>query len=121
MTEKQLGFWGDFAFQALKSLTYRELDIAMNGPLAGEMVTAVRVAGVRQGGGEVQFPRPPPDPPADPVQHPDPRALPRTDRLAASFDDPSRLVQRNLQQLLQEQNCRAANPPVQPPASETVP
>ena len=31
------GAIGDFAFQALRSLTYRELEVQMNGPLAGEM------------------------------------------------------------------------------------
>lgn len=122
LTEKQLGFWGDFAFQALKSLTYRELDIQMNGPLAGEMVTEVRVAGVRQGEGAksnflvrrltrlpIQF--------NIRIQAPF-RGLIDS---AASFYDPRRLVQRNLQQLLDEQNRRTAAPPVQPPASETVP
>lgn len=122
LTEKQLGFWGDFAFQALKSLTYRELDIQMNGPLAGEMVTEVRVAGVRQGEGAksnflvrrltrlpIQF--------NIRIQAPF-RGLIDS---AASFYDPRRLVQRNLQQLLDEQNRRTAPPPVQPPASETVP
>ena len=49
--QKQLGFWGDLAFQALKSLRYRRLSIAMNGPLAGEMLTEVRFAGVTQGRG----------------------------------------------------------------------
>jgi len=125
LTEKQLGFWGDFAFQALKSLTYRDLDIAMDGPLAGEMVTQVRVAGVRQGKGAksnflvrrltrlpIQFN----------IQIRAPfRGLIDS---AASFYDPSRLVQRNLQTLLQEQNRRTqatGTAPVQPPASETVP
>lgn len=122
LTEKQLGFWGDFAFQALKSLTYRELDIAMNGPLAGEMVTAVRVAGVRQGEGAKsnflvrRLTR-------LPIQFNIEIRAPFRGLIdsAASFYDPSRLVQRNLQQLLQEQNRRTAPTPVQPPASETVP
>ena len=51
LTEKDLGFWGNFAFQSLKSLRYRSLAIAMNGPLAGEMITEVRFAGVSQGVG----------------------------------------------------------------------
>lgn len=119
LTEKQLGFWGDFAFQALRSLTYRNLDVSMNGPLAGEMVTEVGIAGVRQGqGAKSNF------------------ILRRLTRLpirfdirirapfrglidsAASFYDPQRLVQRNLQQLLEEQKRRTA---IQPEASENVP
>lgn len=127
LTEKDLGFWGNFAFQALRSLTYRHLDLTLNGPLAGEMVTAVRFAGVRQGqGAKSNF------------------LIRRLTRLpivfnitirapfrglmdsAASFYDPKRLVQRNLQQLLEEQNRRGnatspAAPTVQPPASEKVP
>ena len=51
VTEKNVGFWGNLAFQALKALNYRKLDITMNGPLAGEMVTAIRFAGVSQGAG----------------------------------------------------------------------
>ena len=51
LTEKDLGFWGDLAFQSLRSLTYRSLAVEMNGPLAGEMVTGVRFTGIRQGEG----------------------------------------------------------------------
>src|SRR3546814_9863311 len=46
-----LGTWGNMAFQALKALEYKSLTIAMNGPLAGEMVTEVHFAGVNQGAG----------------------------------------------------------------------
>ncbi|NJR77058.1 YdbH domain-containing protein [Sphingomonas corticis] len=119
LTEKQLGFWGDFAFQALRSLSYRSLDVSMNGPLAGEMVTEVGIAGVRQGQGAKSN-----------------IILRRLTRLpirfdirirapfrglidsAASFYDPQRLVERNLQQLLEEQERRTA---IQPKASENVP
>ena len=31
-----LGTWGNLAFQALKSLRYRNLDLTMNGPLAAK-------------------------------------------------------------------------------------
>lgn len=130
LTDKQLGFWGDFAFQALRSLTYRTLEVQMNGPLAGELVTAVRFAGIRQGeGAKSNF------------------LLRRLTRLpiifnirikapfrglidsTASFYDPSRLVTRNLQQLIDAQNEAVTNraapptttPPIQPPASENVP
>ena len=125
ISKEKLGFWGDFAFQALKSLTYRELSVTMDGPLAGEMVTGVRFAGVQQGkGAKSNF------------------IVRRLTRLpirfdvtirapfrglidsAASFYDPERLVARNLQPLLEEQNRRAPKAgahPIQPSASETVP
>ena len=127
ISQKDIGFWPNLAFQALKSLRYRSLAIAMNGPLAGEMVTEVRFAGVSQGQGAARggiagllvgrlqrLPfvfniR---------IRAPFRGLLDAT----ASFYDPRRLIQRNLPQLIEEQNRRAAPPPaIQPPASETVP
>jgi translocation and assembly module TamB len=121
LTEKELGFWGDFAFQALRSLRYRDLAIQMNGPLAGEMITDVRFAGVSQGeGAKSNFL----------IKRLQRLPLVFNIRIAApfrglidsvqSFYDPSRLVGRNLPALLDAQT-RAANKRVQPPASETVP
>ena len=125
ISQKDVGFWPNLAFQALKSLCYRSLAIRMNGPLAGEMVTEVRFAGVSQGEGAAKggiagllvgrlqrLPfifniR---------IKAPFRGLLDAT----ASFYDPRRLIQRNLPQLIEEQNKRAA-PPIQPPASETVP
>lgn len=127
LTQKDLGFWGNLAFGALRSLNYRSLRIDMNGPLAGEMVTDVRFAGISQGkGAKSNF------------------LIRRLQRLpfvfnvrikapfrglldsAQSFYDPRRLIQRNLPALLEEQNKRAAPPAttpstIQPLASETVP
>lgn len=128
LSQKDLGVWGNLAFGALRSLNYRSLRIDMNGPLAGEMVTDVRFAGISQGkGAKSNF------------------IIRRLQRLpfifnvrikapfrglldsAQSFYDPRRLIQRNLPALLEEQNKRAApsaNPAatsIQPAASETVP
>ncbi|MGP7794581.1 intermembrane phospholipid transport protein YdbH family protein [Sphingomonas sp. CLY1604] len=127
LTQKDLGLWGNIAFQALKSLRYRNLTIAMNGPLSGEMVTQVRFAGVTQGqGAKSNF------------------LVRRLQRLpfvfnvrieapfrglldsAQSFYDPRRLIQRNLPALLERQQQQQrqavpATPPIQPPASGTVP
>lgn len=122
LTEKDLGFWGDFAFQALKSLRYRNLSLTMNGPLAGEMITDVRFAGVQQGeGAKSNF------------------VIRRLQRLplvfnvrikapfrglidsAQSFYDPRRLIQRNLPQLLDAQNWVGQDGRVQRPASAPVP
>ena len=94
----------------------------MNGPLAGEMVTEVRFAGVTQGkGAKSNF------------------LIRRLAKLpfvfnirikapfrglldsAQSFYDPSRLVQRNLQQLIREQDKQTQKGGIQPPASGTVP
>jgi len=122
LTEKDLGMWGNIAFQALKSLRYKSLDIVMNGPLAGEMVTEVRFAGVSQGeGAKSNF------------------LVRRLQKLpfvfnvrikapfrglldsAASFYDPKRLIARNLPTLLEEQQKQAKPAPVQPPASGKMP
>lgn len=51
LSQKDLGIWANIAFQALKSIRYKSLTVGMNGPLAGEMVTDVRFAGVSQGAG----------------------------------------------------------------------
>ena len=145
LTQKDLGFWGNLAFQALKSLRYQRLSITMNGPLSGEMVTAVRFAGVSQGAGaKSNF------------------LIRRLQRLplifnvtirapfrglldtAAGFYDPKLLLRRNLPALIKEQERQdaaaagggkaptptpTATPtllprsptPIQPPASRTVP
>ena len=54
LTYKDLSAMGNFAFDALKSLDYREMRIAMDGALAGEIVTRVRFTGVKQGAGTKQ-------------------------------------------------------------------
>lgn len=129
LSQKDLGFWANMAFQALKSLRYDSLAITMNGPLSGEMVTQVRFAGISQGKGtKTNF------------------IIKRLAKLpfvfnvkitapfrqlldsAESLYDPSRLIERNLPTLIKQQNDAAtAKPPtapdsaIQPPESETVP
>ena len=133
LTEKDLGFWGNLAFQALKSLTYRDLSMEMNGALDGEMLTAVRFSGVSQGeGAKSNF------------------ITRRLQRLPFRFNvnvrapfrqlfdsvksyyDPTRLIERNLPTLLQQQPGASPTPtppastapakaPVQPPESENKP
>ena len=120
LSQKDLGFWANIAFGALKSLRYRTLDIVMNGPLAGEMVTEVRFAGISQGEGATSN-----------------FIIRRLQKLpfvfnikikapfrglldsAQSFYDPKRLIERNLPQLLDRQNNAA--PSVQTPDSRTMP
>lgn len=124
VSKENLGVWGNLAFQALRSLRYQNLELIMNGPLSGEMVTELRFAGVGQGAGAKRN-----------------FILDRLQRLpfvfnvrikapfrglfdsARSFYDPSRLVERNLPALIQERDRQKALPapqPVQPQESETV-
>lgn len=127
LSEKDLGTWGNIAFQALRSLRYRDLDIIMNGPLAGEVITEVHFAGISQGvGAKRNFL-------LDRLQK-----LPFVFNLrikapfrslidsAQSFYDPRRLIERNLPALIEEQNKRAKPPQppapaVQPSDSRTIP
>lgn len=51
LTYKDLSPMANFAFDALRSLDYERMDIAMNGSLTGEIVTNVRFDGVKQGEG----------------------------------------------------------------------
>ncbi|MCW1384451.1 YdbH domain-containing protein [Novosphingobium sp. KCTC 2891] len=51
LTYKDLSPMANFAFDALKSLDYRTMTIAMNGDLEGEIVTNVSFGGVKQGTG----------------------------------------------------------------------
>jgi translocation and assembly module TamB len=127
VSKENLGVWGNLAFQALKSLRYRELDLVMNGPLSGEMITEAHFAGLAQGqGAKSNF------------------LIRRLQRLpfvfnvkikapfrglfdsARSFYDPRLLVERNLPALIEQRDKRARPPLVQPPLvqpkeSETMP
>ncbi|BEV00671.1 YdbH domain-containing protein [Novosphingobium olei] len=49
LTYKDLSPMANYAFDQLKSLDYREMTIAMQGDLEGEIVTNVKFAGVKQG------------------------------------------------------------------------
>ncbi|MDE2562877.1 MAG: YdbH domain-containing protein [Sphingomonadales bacterium] len=51
LTYKDLSTMANFAFDALKSLDYKHMTIAMNGSLSGEIVTNVGFEGVKQGSG----------------------------------------------------------------------
>ncbi|UUL82803.1 YdbH domain-containing protein [Sphingomonas qomolangmaensis] len=121
LTQEDLGTWGNLAFQALKAIDYDRLNLVLNGSLSGEMVTEIQFAGISQGKGTksnfiidrlAKLPlvfnitiRAPFRQLLDSVQ---------------SYYDPSRLIERNLPTLIEQQQQREA-PPVQPPASENVP
>jgi len=51
LTWKDLSTMANFVFDALKSLDYRTMTIAMDGALEGDIVTRVRFDGVKQGSG----------------------------------------------------------------------
>lgn len=51
LTYEDLSPMGNFAFQSLRSLDFTQMQIEMDGPLTGEIVTKVRFDGVRQGAG----------------------------------------------------------------------
>ena len=121
VSQKDLGFWGNTAFQALRALRYRRLTIEMNGPLDGEVVTDVRFSGLSQGkGAKSNFL----------VRRLQKLPFVFNVRIAAPFRqlidsaqslyDPRKQVERNLQALIDAQNA-AVKDGVQPSASEAVP
>jgi hypothetical protein len=126
LTQKDLGTWGNMAFQALKSLRYDSLDITLNGPLAGEMVTQVHFDGVHQGTGAhanflvkrlMNLPF---------VFNVTIRA-PFRQLIGSvqSFYDPNSLPKDKIRELLDEEQQPApatpVKPTIQPPESEAVP
>ncbi|MEZ0495656.1 YdbH domain-containing protein [Sphingomonas sp. IW22] len=118
VSQEDLGTWGNFAFESLKSLRYERLNLTLSGPLDGEMVTEIRFAGISQGeGASSNF------------------IVRRLARLPLVFNvtvrapfrqlldsvrsyyEPSRLIERNLPALIEEQRKRD----VQSPESESMP
>ncbi len=51
LTYEDMGTFANFAFNALKSLKYRNLTIGMDGDIAGEIITEVKFSGLQQGDG----------------------------------------------------------------------
>ncbi|PLK24281.1 YdbH domain-containing protein [Novosphingobium sp. TH158] len=49
LTYKDLSAMGNFAFEALRSLDYRTMQISLDGALAGQFVTRIRFDGISQG------------------------------------------------------------------------
>ena len=54
LTYKDLSAMANFAFAALRSVDYKIMRVAVDGPLTGEIVTRVRFEGVSQGAGTKQ-------------------------------------------------------------------
>ena len=51
LTYKDLSAMGNFAFQTLRSLDFRRMEIGINGEIDGNIVTDMKISGVRQGEG----------------------------------------------------------------------
>lgn len=51
LTYEDMGAMANFAFQALRSLDYRQMAIALDGSIAGEIITRFTIDGVTQGEG----------------------------------------------------------------------
>jgi len=49
LTYEDMSFFANYAFAALRDLRYDTMEIDMNGPLTGELVTRVRFTGIGQG------------------------------------------------------------------------
>lgn len=49
LTYEDMGAISNYAFQSLRSLDYRRMDVDLDGDLAGEIITRFRIDGVRQG------------------------------------------------------------------------
>lgn len=49
LTYQDMGYFANYAFRTLRDLQYNRMEIDMNGPLTGELVTQVRFEGIRQG------------------------------------------------------------------------
>jgi hypothetical protein len=54
LTYEDLGAMGNYAFSALRSLDYRQMQVGLGGDLAGEIITNFDFDGVRQGAGTSQ-------------------------------------------------------------------
>jgi hypothetical protein len=121
LSQRDLGSWGNVAFQALRSIRYRSLELILNGDLDGEMITQIRFAGLSQGEGAKQnfLTR---KIAALPIRFNVTIKAPFRQLLfsARSLYDPSLLIEQNLPSLLDAQRAatQPAPPPVQPAESE---
>ncbi len=51
LSYEDLSTMGNFAFDALKSIDYKTMEVTLNGSLSGEIITQLRFAGISQGTG----------------------------------------------------------------------
>lgn len=124
ISKENLGTWGNLAFGALRSLRFRSLELTLDGPLAGNIVTRARFAGIAQGEGATSnflIRRLAKLPFVFNVRIEAPfRGLIGSIR---SLYDPRVLIEQNLPTLIREQERveRETAKSIQPPASENKP
>lgn len=121
LTNYNLGVFANFAFNMLKSLSYDEMTIVLNGDLDGEMLTDVKIVGLGQGEGAKRN-----------IITRQIEKLPIIFNVkinapfrqligsARSLYDPSVLIDQNRDALIEAQRA-AEGPSVQPAESEPVP
>nr|WP_246350911.1 YdbH domain-containing protein [Sphingobium boeckii] len=129
VSKENLGLWGNFAFDTLRSVDYRTLEILLSGDLAGEMITQIGFTGLSQGEGtksnfltrKIA---------ALPIKFNVRIAAPFRQLVfsARSFYDPTLLIEQNLGALISAQEGgppssggETPDPVVQPSESETKP
>jgi translocation and assembly module TamB len=120
LTNRDLGIFANYAFNTLKSLSYDDMVIGLNGDLDGEMLTDVKIIGLGQGAGADRN-----------IITRQIEKLPIVFNVrvnapfrqlissAKSLYDPTVLIDQNLFALIEAQR-KAATPVVQPPESEPV-
>ena len=121
LSNYNLGLFPNYAFNMLKSLSYKEMTITLNGDLDGEMLTDVKIVGLGQGEGATRN-----------IITRQIAKLPIIFNVkinapfrqligsARSLYDPSVLIDQNRDALIEAQRA-AEGPSVQPPESEPVP
>lgn len=122
LSNYNLGTMANFTFNMLKSLRYENMEIVLNGDLDGEMLTDVKIIGIRQGEGA--------------TRNMITRQLEKVPIIfnvkinapfrqlissAKSLYDPSVLIDDNLYTLIGGDVAASGATPVQPPESEPVP
>lgn len=121
LTNYNLGVYANYAFNMLKSLAYEEMTITLNGDLDGEMLTDVKIVGLKQGSTAARN-----------IITRQLEKLPIVFNVkinapfrqligsARSLYDPSVLIDQNRDALIEAQRA-AEGTSVQPPESEPVP
>lgn len=121
LSNYNLGVFANYAFNMLKSLSYKEMTITLNGDLDGEMLTDVKIVGLGQGAAATRN-----------IITRQIEKLPIIFNVkinapfrqligsARSLYDPSVLIDQNRDALIEAQRA-AEGPSVQPPESEPVP
>lgn len=119
VSQEDLGFFGNLAFDALRALRYDHLAVTLNGPLSGSLITGLQFDGLAQGAGAKRN-----------ILARAIAGLPFVFKIridaplrqllgtARSFNDPSLLVEQNLGLLYREQVKETGVDPLTPPEED---